>query len=90
MLGVVESTTDKLLIGQSNSGLVDPLQMTAMGVASITACLLLSKPNVDRAVAASVLMRLSDDVGPTAIRIEKETFERAQGVVTCSPICPRL
>jgi hypothetical protein len=68
MLGTGESKEPVLLIGQSNSGLVDPLHMTAISLTHITASLLLSRPDTDRMICTKVLMGLSDDVGREALK----------------------
>ena len=48
--GTAESKKPVLLIRQSNSGLVDPLHMTAISLTHITASLLLSRPDTDRVI----------------------------------------
>jgi hypothetical protein len=71
MLGTAESKDPVLLIGQSNSGLVDPLHMTAVSLTHITASLLLSRPDTDRVICTKVLMGLSDDVGSEALKVDR-------------------
>jgi hypothetical protein len=71
MLGTAESKAPVLLIGQSNSGLVDPLHMTAISLTHITASLLLSRPDTDRLICTKVLMGLSDDVGREALKVDR-------------------
>jgi hypothetical protein len=71
MLGTAESKSPVLLAGQSNSGLVDPLHMTAITLTHITVTLLLSRPNTDRLVCTKVLMGLSDDVGSEALKADR-------------------
>jgi hypothetical protein len=71
MLGTVESKSPVLLAGQSNSGMVDPLHMTAMTLTHITVSLLLSRPNTDRLVCTKVLMGLSDEVGSEALKVDR-------------------
>ena len=73
MLGTAESKSAVLLAGQSNSGLVDPLHMTAITLTHITVSLLLSRPNTDRLVCTKVLMGLSDDVGSEALKVDRAT-----------------
>lgn len=77
-LGTSERDEPVFLIGPSNSGLVDPMQMVAMSLTHVTASLLLSQPNVDRTVAVHVLIKMSDELGPLALKIERETLERAR------------
>jgi hypothetical protein len=71
MLGTAESKSPVLLAGQSNSGMVDPLHMTAITLTHITVSLLLSRPNTDRLVCTKVLMGLSDDVGSEALKVDR-------------------
>jgi Family of unknown function (DUF5677) len=77
-LGTSEREEPVFLIGQSNSGLVDPMQMVAISLVHVTASLLLSQPNVDRTVAVHVVLKMSDELGPLALKIERETLERAR------------
>lgn len=70
MLGTAESKEPVLLIGQSNSGLVDPLHMTAISLTHITSSLLLSRPDTDRLICTKVLLGLSDDVGREALKVD--------------------
>lgn len=72
MLGTAESKEPVLLIGQSNSGLVDPLHMTAISLTHITSSLLLSRPDTDRIICTKVLFGLSDDVGTEALKVDRK------------------
>ena len=71
-----ESREDIYLIGRSNSGMVDPLQMIAMTLTILTSSLLLSRPSLDHNAAVETLMLLSDEVGPVALRAEAESLAR--------------
>jgi hypothetical protein len=71
VIGTAESKSPVLLAGQSNSGTVDPLHMTAVTLTNITVSLLLSRPNTDRLVCTKVLMGLSDDVGSEALKVDR-------------------
>lgn len=57
-------------IGQSNSGMVDPLHMTAISLTHVTSSLLMSRPSIDGAVCSKALIGLSDDVGSAAMKVE--------------------
>jgi hypothetical protein len=70
MLATTEASEPVFAIAQSNSGMVDPLHMTAITLTHVTVSLLLSRPNIDRTICAKVLMALSDDVGAAAIKVE--------------------
>lgn len=84
-LGTAEAKIPVLLVGESNSGMVDPLQMVAISLVHVTATLLLSKPNLDRIVFAKVLSGLSDELGPLALRLEAVTAATAAGTPRPAP-----
>jgi hypothetical protein len=70
MLATTEATSPVFPIGQSNSGMVDPLHMTAISLTHVTSSLLMSRPSIDCAVCSKVLMGLSDDLGNAAMKVE--------------------
>ncbi|MBR1151920.1 DUF5677 domain-containing protein [Bradyrhizobium sp. JYMT SZCCT0428] len=71
LLAVTEVKSPVFAIGPSNSGMVDPLHMTALSLTKATSALLISRPgNADRAIAAGLLLKLSDDVGKAAAKVE--------------------
>jgi hypothetical protein len=74
LLAVTEAKAPLFVIGPSNSGMVDPLHMTAISLANVTTSLLISPdvPTLNRAITAKVLLMLSDDVGDAAIKVEHE------------------
>lgn len=59
-LGVSESNESIHLVGQSNSGMIDPAQMTAISLSLSTTNLLLLEPNLDRIVAVKCIQSFSD------------------------------
>ncbi len=61
-LGLRE-TKNILLAGPSNVGLSDPGHLTAISLTQVTTTLLTSNPNLDRLVAANILLKMSDEVG---------------------------
>jgi hypothetical protein len=75
LLGMVEAKEDMHLIGPSNSGFVDPFQMSAISLAQITATYLFHGVNADRIVHANVMMALSREMTIIAIENERATRE---------------
>lgn len=70
MLATTEAPSPVFAIGQSNSGMVDPLHMTAISLTHVTSSLLMSRPSIDSAVCSEVLVGLSDDLGNAAMKVE--------------------
>lgn len=70
MLATTEAPSPVFAIGQSNSGMVDPLHMTAISLTHVTCSLLISRPGIDSAVHSKVLIGLSDDLGKAAMKVE--------------------
>lgn len=62
VLGASEARSAGYLVGPSNGGFVDPLQMTAISIAQATLTYLDCKPNVDRAVYAHAVQQLLDEM----------------------------
>jgi hypothetical protein len=52
MLATTEAPSPLFTIGQSNSGMVDPLHMTAISLTDVTSSLLMSRPSIDSAVCS--------------------------------------
>jgi hypothetical protein len=79
MLATTEASQPVFAIGQSNSGMVDPLHMTAITLTGVTTALLTSRPNLDRTICIKVMLALMDDVGTAASKVEhanpKETSQ---------------
>jgi hypothetical protein len=70
MLATTEALSPVFAIGQSNSGMVDPLHMTAISLTHVTSSLLMSRPSIDSAVCSKVLVGLADDLGSAAMKVE--------------------
>lgn len=70
LLATTEASAPVFVIGQSNSGMVDPLHMTAISLSHVTISLLVSRPDIDRAICAKVLLALSDEVGKASVKVE--------------------
>lgn len=77
LLGMAESKEQVLLVGQSNSGMVDPIQMTAITLTTVSSALFLMQPKIDNVVAVQVLSSLSNEIGPLAAKIERRSYEKA-------------
>lgn len=79
LLGMAEAEKHvAMLIGPSNGGMVDPMQMLAHSLADVSEALLSSKPDILRKVAILVLRRFADDVGSAAMECQ-ESFRRQHG-----------
>ena len=76
-LGMAESNAEVHLVGQSNSGMVDPLQMSAVSLLIAATAFLGRFPNADRIVIGRVLQQISDQVGDVALTAEAESAARA-------------
>lgn len=76
-LGMAESKTEAYLVGQSNSGMVDPLQMSAISLLIAATSFLGRFPNADRIIIGRVLQRISDQVGDVALAAEAQSAARA-------------
>jgi hypothetical protein len=77
-LGTSESEVPVMLVGESNSGMTDPAHMTAISLNLVTMPVILLEPNLDRLAIANVLERLSDEIGETFWRVDRETFEASR------------
>jgi hypothetical protein len=70
-LGLHRQDHDALLAGPSNTGLADPGHATAISLGQITTALLCTKPDMDRLVTCSVLMRLAREVGGQFLAVQE-------------------
>lgn len=75
LLGTSEAKSSVVLVGASNSGLADPLMMTAISLAQITSAYLLVTPNLDRVVHSQVILKLSDEMNEIAIKTKVDTHD---------------
>lgn len=75
LLGMAESEKLLALVGPSNSGFVDPFQMTSISLVHIITNFLLLKPNIDRIIMIDILTDLRDEIAQTAIKLEQETLK---------------
>lgn len=75
LLGLVEAEAPVMLVGPSNSGFTDPLHMAAISLTQMATTFLFHKPNLDRLVVAEALSKLSNELGPLALKIERKTLK---------------
>jgi hypothetical protein len=79
LLGMVEAGNETaMVVGPSNGGMVDPMQMVAHSLADVSEALLSSKPDIIRRIAISVLWMFANDVGQAAME-SQESFRRRHG-----------
>ena len=71
-----ESPKPILLAGPSDSGHVNPLQLTALSLASLHSALFSIDPTFDDLVAIKVVAELSKEVGPFAVKLERKRLQR--------------
>ncbi|WP_018997399.1 DUF5677 domain-containing protein [Hirschia maritima] len=76
LLGLEESEKPLLLVGPSNSGFVNPLQMIALHLASLTSTLLLIRKNLDTVALSNALLAMARKVSSLAIKAEEETAKK--------------
>ena len=81
LLGVSEAAGQVFLIGPSNSGFVDPLQMTEMSLVHCLISFLFLEINIDRVIVAKIFMEWSQEIGPLALEREAFTRKRNSGFV---------
>ncbi|KRP85955.1 hypothetical protein AOQ73_36360 [Bradyrhizobium pachyrhizi] len=71
LLAVTEAREPIFITGPSNSGMVDPLHMTAISLANMTTALLTSRePHFTRTIVANVLLKLSNEIAEAALAVE--------------------
>ncbi|KAB1448544.1 DUF5677 domain-containing protein [Bordetella bronchiseptica] len=76
LLGMSEAAGVGTLAGASNSGFVDPFQLTAHSLTKTVSAVLLYTPNLDRLVHVKILMLLVDRLAAAAIRLEANSLRR--------------
>ncbi len=72
-LGLSESREDMLLVGQSDSGMVDPAHATAIALSQMTEVLLNIEPNIDTIVTLKMIVTITDEVGEAFIKIHQKS-----------------
>ena len=79
LLGMSEAERFAFQVGPSNSGLVDPIHMTAISLMQITTgFLFFPQPNADRVIFARVLQALADEIGNIALLTQERTMNNAR------------
>lgn len=79
LLGVSEATQDLMLVGPSNAGMTDPLQLVSLSLIQLTNALLAhGQPTYERLIAMRALAALNDEVFDTAWSLEKKTLAEAR------------
>lgn len=77
-LGLSETKEDMLLVGPSDSGMVDPAHSMAISLAQITVVLAGRSPNLDELVMMQVISTLSQEVGNTFFEEAKTTQSQSR------------
>jgi hypothetical protein len=78
LLATCESEQNVLLVGPSNSGMVEPLTATAISMVEATVLLLLHKPNLDRLALLDSVWRMAKRMNKLAGGLEKRTLKAAK------------
>ncbi|WP_300531216.1 DUF5677 domain-containing protein [Maricaulis sp.] len=73
LLGAAEAEQIVFLVGGSNSGFVDPVQMAAMSLEIITTTLMLHEEVLDNIIWLRVLHSFVDGIGEFSMSVEAET-----------------
>jgi hypothetical protein len=85
LLGAAEAPTPLLLVGESNGGMVDPIQLVSLSAAKVTVSFLSLRPEAENVlVYMQAISVASARIGPIAIDVEKRTLEENSGVTTDS------
>lgn len=71
-LGLSETKEDILLVGQSDSGMTDPADATAIALSQITTTLLNIEPNIDTIVTLKMILAITDEVGEAFIQADRK------------------
>lgn len=77
-LAMSEAEQPVHLVGESNSGMTDPAHMTAISLNLATMPVIMLEPNLDRLAAATIMDRLSTEIGDTFWHVSHETLERSR------------
>jgi Family of unknown function (DUF5677) len=79
MLGAAESVEEVFIVGPNNSGLAEPIELTAASMITVTGALLLIRPSLDHLVIMRILSEFRDQIAPLADKLERETWLAATG-----------
>jgi hypothetical protein len=72
-LALAECNEDILVVGQSNSGMVDPAHATAISLMQVTCTLLQLNPSIDSIVIMEIAKQYSDKVGEEFLKLSRYT-----------------
>jgi hypothetical protein len=78
MLGTLESQQPFLLTGPSDSGLIDPAQMMAASLYTVSEVLVRLAPNIDRIIYVNVLELILESIGDAFFEAEEKHREHDQ------------
>lgn len=84
-LGLAETTVPINLVGASNSGFVDPFQLTALSLAQLVETYLYHSVNLDRILHIDVFHELAKEMAGIAIKAERDSmraFETSSGTAS--------
>lgn len=84
-LGLAETTVPINLVGASNSGFVDPFQLTALSLAQLVETYLFYSISLDRIVHIDVFHELANEMADIAIKAEQDSmraFETSNGAAS--------
>jgi hypothetical protein len=70
-LGLCEVKEDILLVGQSNSGMIDPAHATAISLSQITCTLIMFEPTLDHIVIMKIVDEFQEDIGNAFLDVER-------------------
>lgn len=79
-LGLTETTVPVNLVGPSDSGFVDPFQLTALSLAQLVATYLTHSINLDRIVHIDVFRELANEMADIAIEAESDRRQKFDSV----------
>ena len=77
-LAMCEAEEPLHIVGGSNSGFVDPLQMAAISLATVSSVFLLHKPTFERITLSEIMQKYADEIGPLAIREEEKSSKKSR------------
>lgn len=75
LLGISEAAEALHLVGPSNSGFVDPFQLTALSLTQVLTTYLMHAPNWDRFIHIETFKQLSDELPHIALEAEAKSRE---------------
>lgn len=81
LLGASEAQSPLLLVGESNGGMVDPIQLIALSAAKATVSFLSLRPRAENVLLyMQAISVASARIGPIAFELQKRTLEEGSGL----------